>query len=102
MIGLRMMIPGLILLFTGAMVVFCMHDSIAVTSPNGDILTLLIFQMTIVLLTSLACGWIARRLGQARVIGETVSVTEDGASPALSEAGCEARADTVRLLRRCE
>jgi Kef-type K+ transport system membrane component KefB len=35
-------------------------------------LTLLIFQMTIVLFTSLFCGWIARRLGQARVIGEIV------------------------------
>jgi Kef-type K+ transport system membrane component KefB len=32
--------------------------------------TLLILQMTVVLLVSLGCGWIARRLGQARVIGE--------------------------------
>ena len=32
-------------------------------------MTLLIFQITTVLLTSLVCGWIARRLGQARVIG---------------------------------
>ena len=35
-------------------------------------MTLLLIQMTIVLLTALACGWIARRLGQARVIGEIV------------------------------
>ncbi len=33
-------------------------------------MTLLLFQMSIVLLTSLTCGWIARRFGQARVIGE--------------------------------
>lgn len=33
-------------------------------------MTLLIFQMTVVLLVSLGCGWIARRLGQGRVIGE--------------------------------
>jgi len=32
--------------------------------------TLLIVQMTVVLLTCLVCGWIARKLGQARVIGE--------------------------------
>ena len=35
-------------------------------------MTLLIFQMAAVLLTSLVCGWLARRLGQARVIGEMV------------------------------
>jgi Kef-type K+ transport system membrane component KefB len=34
--------------------------------------TLLIFQVTVVLLVSLLCGWIARRLGQARVIGEII------------------------------
>jgi Kef-type K+ transport system membrane component KefB len=34
--------------------------------------TLLTLQMTIILLTCLVCGWIARRLGQARVIGEMV------------------------------
>ena len=33
-------------------------------------MTLLIFQMAIVLVTCLVCGWIAGRLGQARVIGE--------------------------------
>lgn len=35
-------------------------------------MTLLLIQMTVVLLTSLACGWLARRMGQARVIGEIV------------------------------
>jgi Kef-type K+ transport system membrane component KefB len=34
--------------------------------------TLLIVQIPAVLLVSLICGWIARRLGQARVIGEIV------------------------------
>jgi Kef-type K+ transport system membrane component KefB len=33
-------------------------------------MTLLLIQMTTVLLTALLCGWIARKLGQARVIGE--------------------------------
>ncbi|WP_051978483.1 cation:proton antiporter [Edaphobacter aggregans] len=33
-------------------------------------MTLLLLQMTVVLLITLLCGWIARRLGQARVIGE--------------------------------
>lgn len=33
-------------------------------------MTLLLFQMTVVLLISLFCGWLARRLAQARVIGE--------------------------------
>ena len=33
-------------------------------------MTLLLLQMTVVLLVTLFCGWIARRLGQARVIGE--------------------------------
>jgi Kef-type K+ transport system membrane component KefB len=33
-------------------------------------MTLLLIQMSIVLLTALLCGWVARRLGQARVIGE--------------------------------
>ncbi|GGG71384.1 cation:proton antiporter domain-containing protein [Edaphobacter dinghuensis] len=33
-------------------------------------MTLLLVQMTIVLLTALLCGWLARKLGQARVIGE--------------------------------
>ena len=33
-------------------------------------MTLLIFQMAIVLVTCLVCGWIASKLGQARVIGE--------------------------------
>jgi Kef-type K+ transport system membrane component KefB len=35
-------------------------------------MTLLLLQMTIVLLTTLLCGWIARKFGQARVIGEIV------------------------------
>jgi Kef-type K+ transport system membrane component KefB len=35
-------------------------------------MTLLLLQMTVVLLTTLVCGWIARRVGQARVIGEIV------------------------------
>ena len=35
-------------------------------------MTLLLIQMAVVLLTALGCGWIARRLGQARVIGEIV------------------------------
>ncbi|MGC1783163.1 MAG: cation:proton antiporter [Acidobacteriaceae bacterium] len=35
-------------------------------------MTLLLFQMTTVLLTALLCGWVARKLGQARVIGEIV------------------------------
>lgn len=35
-------------------------------------MTLLLVQMAVVLLTALVCGWIARRLGQARVIGEIV------------------------------
>jgi Kef-type K+ transport system membrane component KefB len=35
-------------------------------------MTLLLFQMTTVLLTALLCGWIARKLGQARVIGEII------------------------------
>lgn len=34
--------------------------------------TLLLFQMTIVLLIALLCGWLARKLGQARVIGEII------------------------------
>lgn len=35
-------------------------------------MTLLLVQVTLVLLTSLACGWVARRLGQAKVIGEII------------------------------
>ena len=35
-------------------------------------MTLLVFQMAVVLLVSLVCGWVARKLGQARVIGEIV------------------------------
>ncbi len=33
-------------------------------------MTLFLTQMMVVLLTALACGWIAQRMGQARVIGE--------------------------------
>jgi Kef-type K+ transport system membrane component KefB len=35
-------------------------------------MTLLLLQMAVVLLTALGCGWVARRLGQAQVIGEIV------------------------------
>jgi|HubBroStandDraft_1064217.scaffolds.fasta_scaffold11589_5 Kef-type K+ transport system membrane component KefB len=35
-------------------------------------MTLLLIQMSTVLLTALICGWVARRLGQTRVIGEIV------------------------------
>jgi len=35
-------------------------------------MTLLLLQMTVVLLVALLCGWVARKLGQARVIGEIV------------------------------
>ncbi len=35
-------------------------------------MTLLLVQMMVVLLIALLCGWIARRLGQARVIGEII------------------------------
>lgn len=35
-------------------------------------MTLLLLQMAIVLLVTLACGWVARKLGQPRVIGEIV------------------------------
>lgn len=35
-------------------------------------MTLLLIQMTTVLLTALFCGWLARKLGQSRVIGEII------------------------------
>jgi len=35
-------------------------------------MTLLLVQMSIVLLVTLLCGWIARKLGQSRVIGEII------------------------------
>ena len=35
-------------------------------------MTLLLLQITMVLLVTLACGSLARRLGQARVIGEII------------------------------
>jgi Kef-type K+ transport system membrane component KefB len=35
-------------------------------------MTLLLLQMTIVLLVALICGWAARKLGQARVVGEII------------------------------
>ena len=35
-------------------------------------MTLLLIQMTTVLLTALLCGWLARKLGQSRVIGEII------------------------------
>jgi Kef-type K+ transport system membrane component KefB len=34
--------------------------------------TLLLVQMTIVLFVAMLCGWVARKLGQARVIGEII------------------------------
>jgi len=34
-------------------------------------MTLLLLQMSIVLLVTLLCGWIARKLGQTRVIGKS-------------------------------
>jgi Kef-type K+ transport system membrane component KefB len=34
--------------------------------------TLLLLQMTIVLLIALLCGWLARKMGQARVVGEII------------------------------
>jgi len=35
-------------------------------------MTLLLLQMGLVLAVTLACGWVAQRLGQARVVGEIV------------------------------
>lgn len=35
-------------------------------------MTLLLTQMAIVLLVTLTCGWLARRLGQSRVVGEII------------------------------
>ncbi len=35
-------------------------------------MTLLLMQMSLVLAVTVACGWMARRLGQARVIGEII------------------------------
>jgi Kef-type K+ transport system membrane component KefB len=35
-------------------------------------MTLLLVQMTVVLLVTVICGWLARKLGQARVIGEII------------------------------
>ena len=35
-------------------------------------MTLLLLQMTVVLLTTIVCGWMAHRLGQSRVIGEII------------------------------
>jgi len=35
-------------------------------------MTLLLLQTAVVLLVTLACGWLARRIGQARVIGEII------------------------------
>jgi Kef-type K+ transport system membrane component KefB len=36
-------------------------------------MTLLLVQMTVVLLVTILCGWLARKLGQARVIGEIIA-----------------------------
>ncbi len=36
-------------------------------------MTLLLLQIAIILLLTVACGWFARRLGQARVIGEIIA-----------------------------
>ena len=35
-------------------------------------MTLLLLQMTVVLLVALLCGWTARKLGQARVVGDII------------------------------
>lgn len=35
-------------------------------------MTLLLLQMTVVLLVTIFCGWLARKLGQARVVGEII------------------------------
>jgi Kef-type K+ transport system membrane component KefB len=35
-------------------------------------MTLLLMQMSVILAVTLACGWLARKLGQARVIGEMI------------------------------
>ncbi|HEX3436410.1 MAG TPA: cation:proton antiporter [Pseudacidobacterium sp.] len=35
-------------------------------------MTLLLVQMSVILAVTLACGWLARKLGQARVIGEMI------------------------------
>ncbi|HEY0163028.1 MAG TPA: cation:proton antiporter, partial [Edaphobacter sp.] len=35
-------------------------------------MTQLLLQMAVVILITLACGWVARRMGQARVIGEII------------------------------
>jgi len=35
-------------------------------------MTLLLVQMTVILLVTVFCGWLARKLGQARVIGEII------------------------------
>src|SRR5580698_586928 len=35
-------------------------------------MTLLLLQMSIVLIVTVGCGWIARHLGQPRVIGEII------------------------------
>src|ERR1700742_910611 len=35
-------------------------------------MTLLLLQMSIVLLVTLICGWVARKLGQTRVVGEII------------------------------
>jgi Kef-type K+ transport system membrane component KefB len=35
-------------------------------------MTLLLVQVAVVMLVTLACGWLARRIGQARVIGEII------------------------------
>ncbi len=35
-------------------------------------MSLLLLQMTVVILVTLLCGWVARKLGQARVIGEII------------------------------
>lgn len=35
-------------------------------------MTLLLIQMSIILAVTVICGWLARRLGQSRVIGEII------------------------------
>src|ERR1700754_5196766 len=42
------------------------------TKGNTHRMTLLLLQMSIVLLVTLICGYVARKLGQTRVVGEII------------------------------
>ena len=67
----RNAVPGFILLFIHVVIQLETKNR-KEDAPNGDPMTLLIFQMAIVLAMSLVCGRIASGCGQARVIGEIV------------------------------